>query len=194
MINNKGAIISVCKIDGKLYKQLYVKKSLYIIAALMTFAVAGAVLEIIFGKLSSAYDIIIFVCFCVLFCLGGFLLVISLVAVKKISLSQQSCECEIYKDCIMVSLFDKGEKCGEAKFDYKNLFKSLEIKDYFIAYKNQNVFYPISKEGLTPEEQNAVRTLLGLRSLQGAGTADVAETSDFAENGGNNDGSDINDN
>lgn len=173
MINTYGAIISACNVDGRLYKQVY-KKNFILIAAIMGFSVIVLVLEILYSALNSAaYDIFTIVCFCALSVLGAFLLGLSLFAVKKCNLSQNSCECEIYQDCMIVSLYDKGEKISEVKSYYNNLFKSKETKNYFIAYTAKTSFYPISKDGLTPQEMNAVRKLLRLRILQGAGMAEL---------------------
>lgn len=176
MINNDGAIITECKVDGKLCKQAY-KKNFLLIAALIVISVACLILEILYIRLHSiAYDdIFMLVCFCALFVLGAVLLVISLIAVKHIGSSQKSCECEIYSDYMLVSLYEKGEKQAEEKVDYKNLLKSKETKDYFLAYANKTSFYPIPKERLTPQEQNAIRKLLRLRILQGCGMAEIAK-------------------
>ena len=173
MINNSGAIASVCKIDGKLYAQAF-KKYYFIIAAIIGFSAIGIGLEVLLITKFSAADIFILVCFCVLLVLGVCLLILILWAVKKNGASQKICKCEIYRDCLIASVYDNDTKISEAVTDYSKLYKTAEVKGYFLAYVNKNSFCPVFKADLTTEEMNAVRKLLGLRVLQGAEVAEVA--------------------
>lgn len=201
MINNCGAIVSECKIDGKLYAQVF-KKNFFLVAAIIALSLIGIALEILFcGTDFEAVDIFMLVCLCVLLVLGAFLLAITLWSIKKSNSAQKSCGCEIYQDYLIASLFEKEEKISQIKTDYGSLFKSSETKNYFLAYTGKTSFCPISKDGLTPEELNTVRKLLRLRIRQGTGMAEVAnyggnscgETAaqivNVSENGENTDGS-----
>lgn len=174
MINNGGAITSVCKIDGRLYAQVF-KKHFILVAVIIGLSVAGIGLEILFcATRSNAYSVFLLVSFCALFVLGALLSVIILWTVKKSGASQKKCVCEIFGDCMMVSVYEKDAKISEAAVYYASLYKSVETKDYFLAYTSKTAFCPVLKADLTFEERNAVRKFLRLRILQGFGVADVA--------------------
>lgn len=175
MINNDGAIASVCKIDGKLYKQSY-KNNFIIIAVILGLSIVVVGLEILRSCInSSAYDIFILISFCILFALGVFLLAINIIAVKKSDSSQKTCECEIYREYMLVTFYEKEVKASAAKLYYEKLFKCRETKDYFLAYASRTAFIPVSKESLSLQEQNTVRKLFRLRILQGAGILEIAD-------------------
>jgi len=160
MITQDGAIQVQTKLDGKLFRQ-YSKKYFIIwsiVLALSALFIVAQVLCAIFDK--ELFSITLTVCAVVLGVCSLFLIIIMARAVKKADKKNNRSVCDLYADYMQVCGYENDVKVSEVKIYYNTLFKREEIKDYFLAFASKSVFYPISKQGLTPAELTAVRRLL----------------------------------
>lgn len=161
MLTDKGAIRVDSPYDKKMFVRINLKNIISSSVGLLI-GLGGFVASIILGATTGEWDGFIIGGCAIIVALSLFLLTVILMSIKKgIGLNKRA-QADMFLEYMHVSEYSGGEKVSEEKVYYKTLFKSVETKEYFLAYISKFVVHPIYKADLTKEEINTVRKLLNL--------------------------------
>lgn len=93
---------------------------------------------------------------------GVTLIILVNIAVKKAIKNSESnkivFESEIEKDHIYIANITNGEQVGSSKAYYKDIIKVVETENYIFLYPNLQVAYPISKNGMSQEDIETIKS------------------------------------
>ncbi|MCH5148840.1 MAG: YcxB family protein [Clostridiales bacterium] len=161
MLTDKGAIRVNSPYDKKMYVRINLKNIISSSVCLLI-GVGGLIASIVFGAISGEWDGFIIGGCAIITALSVFLLTVVLVSIKKgVGLNKRA-QADMFLEYMHVSEYSGDEKVSEERVYYNSLLKSVETKEYFLAYINKIIAHPIFKADLTKEEINTVRKLLNL--------------------------------
>ena len=161
MLTDKGAIRVESPYDKKMYIRINLKNIISSGICLLI-GLGGLIASIVYGAVSGVWDGFLIGGCAIIVILSLFLLTIVAVSIKKgVGLNKRA-QADMFLEYMQVAEYSNGEKVSEERVYYDRLLKSVETKDYFLAYINKYMVHPISKTDLTKEERNTVRKLLNL--------------------------------
>lgn len=161
MLTEKGAIRTVTPFDKKMYLKLN-KNNIISSSCFAAAGVLGLAGSLVYGGVSGVWDGFLIGGCAVIVALSFFLLLLVFVSVKNGVKLNKSAEADMFLSYMQVAVYENGAKTSEEKVYYDMLYKRDETADYFFAYISRTNVHPLSKNGLSPEEINTVRKLLGL--------------------------------
>ena len=161
MLTDKGAIRAISPYDKKMYIRINLKNIISSCISLLIGA-GGLIASIVYGAVSGVWDGFLIGGCTIIVLLSLFLLTVVLISIKKGVTLNKRAQADMFLEYMQVAEYSNGEKVSEERVYYDKLIKSVETKDYFLAYINKYLVHPIYKTDLTKEEINTIRKLLNL--------------------------------
>ena len=161
MLTDKGAIRAISPYDKKMYIRINLKNIISSCISLLIGA-GGLIASIVYGAVSGVWDGFLIGGCAIIVLLSLFLLTVVLISIKKGVTLNKRAQADMFLEYMQVAEYSNGEKVSEERVYYDKLIKSVETKDYFLAYINKYLVHPIYKTDLTKEEINTIRKLLNL--------------------------------
>lgn len=167
MITEKGSIRVETQVDLNVQKEL--SKKFYVVGIIALSIGCVGVAAFLTIDILSAFNILpepnilILVAVATVFAFGLVLIATFRKLFKTAGNAPvRTAVCEFYADCIIGEDILNGEKVGAAKILYGQIVNRKETVSYLFFYLNAAVATPVLKNGLTTEELNTLRALIGL--------------------------------
>ena len=161
MLTDKGAIRVNSPYDKKMYIRINLRNIISSLVCLLL-GCGGLIASIVYGATTGVWDGFFIGGCSIIVVFSVLLLTIVTVSIKKGVGLNKHAQADMFLEYMHVAEYSGDEKVSEERVYYKSLVKSIETKEYFLAYISNIVVHPIYKEGLTKEEINTVRKLLNL--------------------------------
>jgi ABC-type transport system involved in multi-copper enzyme maturation permease subunit len=167
MVTEKGTIVTKTKVDEEVQRVLNKKISIISLIAIILGAVgvlALLVLDIVltFRDQESAVVIAFLMVFAVILGCGIGLLLIVKKQVNFLKTKNWENSYEFYKNYFIVNQFTNGENVAVVKNYVTQIEKAKETEKYLFFFISSSMAYPVSKEGLTDDEINTLRSVFSL--------------------------------
>jgi ABC-type transport system involved in multi-copper enzyme maturation permease subunit len=167
MVTEKGTIVTKTKVDEEVQRVLNKKISIISLIAIILGAVgvlALLVLDIVltFRDQESAVVIAFLMVFAVILGCGIGLLLIVKKQVNFLKTKNWENGYEFYKNYFIVNQFTNGENVAVVKNYVTQIEKAKETEKYLFFFISSSMAYPVSKEGLTDDEINTLRSVFSL--------------------------------